>query len=373
MSAVEIVQVTNRKQLQNFINLPWKIYHGNPTWVPPLKAEVRRLLDTRKHPFWKFSERVLFLALRGNETVGRICGIVDNNHNRYHSEKMGAWGFFECQDDPEVASALFSEVETWLKTKGMNFLRGPLNPSANYSVGLLIEGFSLMPAIMMLYNPRYYVDLVTACGNEKEKDLFAFRVNREDQVTDRMERLARRIKRHNDITFRTMDPREIDREVKIVKEIYDDAWSENWGFVPMTDDEIAEVGSGLKRIGDKELSLFVYHGETPVGVCLVIADISPLLKRLNGKIGLTGLLKILLFRREITGVSLPLLGVRKDFQKLSSPLSLVAINHVSTLAREKHHYLEAGWTLEDNVGINKLIMEAGGRIHKKFRVYRKEI
>ena len=147
-------------ELKDFIDLPWRIYAEYPNWVPPLKKEVRRMLDPRRHPFWEFSERILFLARRGSETVGRIAGIIDRNYNQCHNEKMGIWGFFECTDDPEAAAALFSSVETWVRQKGMTFMRGPLSPSMNYETGLLIEGFDYPPAVGMTYNPPYYLKLI---------------------------------------------------------------------------------------------------------------------------------------------------------------------------------------------------------------------
>ena len=153
MAGIEIITVERRSELKDFIDLPWKIYAEYPKWVPPLKKEVRRMLDPGIHPFWEFSERILFLARRGSETVGRIAGIIDRHHNEFHGEQMGIWGFFECADDPEAAASLFSSVETWVRRKGMTFVRGPLNPSINYEVGLLIEGFDYPPALMMTYNP----------------------------------------------------------------------------------------------------------------------------------------------------------------------------------------------------------------------------
>ncbi len=155
-----IFQVTTESEMDEFIDLPWNVYANDTNWVPPLKKAVRKLLDPANHPFWKFSERVLFLARRGSQIVGRIAGILDNNFNSFHNENMGAWGFFECENDPSTAGALFETVEQWSRDKGLSFLRGPLNPSTNYEVGLLVEGFQYPPSIMMPYNPPYYVQLV---------------------------------------------------------------------------------------------------------------------------------------------------------------------------------------------------------------------
>ncbi|HWR72214.1 MAG TPA: acyl-CoA N-acyltransferase, partial [Nitrospirota bacterium] len=192
MAGIEIIAVDGRSELKDFIDLPWRIYAEYPNWVPPLKKEVRRMLDPRRHPFWEFSERMLFLARRGSETVGRIAGIIDRNYNQFHNEKMGIWGFFECADDPEAAAALFSSVETWALRKGMIFLRGPLSPSMNYETGLLIEGFDYPPVVGMTYNPPYYLKLIESGGYTKEKDLLAFLIDGEYRLPGWMDRLAER-------------------------------------------------------------------------------------------------------------------------------------------------------------------------------------
>ena len=194
MAPVEIVPVENSSEMNAFVDLPWEIYAGNENWVPPLKSRVRRLLDPSRHPFWKFSERVLFLARRDSEVVGRIAGILDHNANRFRNEKAGAWGFFECRDDVRAAAALFGAVEAWARRKGMTHLRGPLSPSTNYETGLLIEGFQYPPVIMMPYNPPYYLDLVESCGFQKEKDLVALLIVSSDQVSERLARLAGRLR-----------------------------------------------------------------------------------------------------------------------------------------------------------------------------------
>ena len=172
---------------------------STPNGSPPLRKRFAGCWTPGKHPFWEFSERILFLARRGSETVGRIAGIIDRHYNEFHGEKMGIWGFFECADDPEAAAALFSSVETWVRQKGMTFVRGPLNPSTNYEAGLLIDGFDYPPALMMTYNPPYYPRLVESCGFTKEKDLLAFLIDGAYRLPEWMDRLAERMaqkKRH---------------------------------------------------------------------------------------------------------------------------------------------------------------------------------
>jgi hypothetical protein len=373
MAGMEIITVEGGSELKDFIDLPWKIYAEYPRWVPPLKAEVRRMLDPRKHPFWEFSERILFLARRGSETVGRIVGIIDRHYNQFHDEKMGIWGFFECADDPEVAAALFSSVETWVHQKGMTFLRGPLSPSMNYEAGLLIEGFDYPPAVMMAYNPPYYPGLVESCGFTKEKDLLAFLIDGDYRLPDWMDRLAERIAKKKGVRIRHVDPKDRDAEFALIREIYNDSWSGNWGFVPLSDNEMRDIQKSVKPFADPDLVFFINYENEPAAVCVIFPDINPLLKRLNGRIGLLGLLKALIYRREIKGLRLLMFGIKEKYRQLGLPM--LAFHHIYEIAREKMKYqhLEMGWTLEDNESINALTGETGARICKKYRIFRKSL
>jgi hypothetical protein len=373
MAVIDIVVVEGKAALKEFIDLPWRIYASYPNWVPPLKKEVERLLDTRKHPFWEFSERILFLARRGSETVGRIAGIVDRNYNQCHDEKMGIWGFFECADDPEAAAALFTRVEQWVTEKGMTFLRGPLNPSMNNETGLLIEGFQYRPTVGMTYNPPYYQRLIESCGFEKEKDLLAFLIDGEYKLPDWMDRLAERTAKKKGVRIRHVDPKQMNAEFDLIREIYNDSWSGNWGFVPLTSNEMREIQKNVKPFADPDLVFFIYYDEVPAAVCVIFPDVNPLLKRLNGKIGLLGIFKALIYRREITGLRLLMFGIKEKYRQLGLPM--LAFQHIYEVAREKKNYqdLEMGWTLEDNESINFLTEETGAKKYKTYRIFRKPL
>jgi hypothetical protein len=372
-AGIEIVVVEGGSELKDFINLPWNLYAEYPRWVPPLKKEVRRLLDPRRHPFWSSAERRLFLALRGSQVVGRIAGIIDRCYNEFHGERMGIWGFFECADDPAAAKALFSAVETWARLKGMAFLRGPLNPSTNYELGLLVEGFDYLPALMMPYNPPYYSSLVESCGFAKEKDLLAFLIDGDYRLPEWMDSLAGRIARKKGIRIRPFRPKDEDAEFALIKEIYNDSWSANWGFVPLSDEEIRDIQKSVMTFADPDLAFFIYYEDEPAAVCVIFPDINPLLKRLNGRIGLLGLLKALLYRREITGLRCLLFGIKDKYRQLGIPM--LAFHHIFEVVRQKDKYrsLELGWTLEDNAAVNTLAVEAGARPYKRYRIFRKSL
>jgi hypothetical protein len=373
LAGIEIIAVEGGSALKEFIDLPWSIYAAYPNWVPPLKKEVRRMLDPHKHPFWEFSERILFLARRGSETVGRIAGIIDRNYNEFHNEKMGIWGFFECIDDPEATAALFSSVETWVRRKGMTFLRGPLNPSMNNESGLLIEGFDYPPVVGMTYNPPYYLKLIESCGFTKEKDLLAFLIDGEYRLPDWMERLAERTAQRKGVQIRHVDPKRMNAEYALIREIYNDSWSGNWGFVPLTDNEMRDIQKSVKPFADPDLVFFIYYDDEPAAVCVIFPDINVLLKRLNGRIGLLGLLKALIYRSEIKDLRLLMFGIKEKYRQLGLPL--LAFRHIYEIGREKNKYqnLEMGWTLEDNESINSLIEETGAKRYKKYRIFRKSL
>jgi len=331
------------------------------------------MLDPRQHPFWEFSERILFLARRGSETVGRIAGIIDRHYNQFHNEKTGIWGFFECVDDPEAAAALFSSVETWVRQKGMNFMRGPLSPSTNYETGLLIEGFDYPPALMMPYTPPYYPRLVESCGLTKEKDLVAFLIDGDYRLPEWMNSLAERISRKKGISIRRFRPKDENAEFDRIKEIYNASWSGNWGFVPLSDDEMRDIQKSVMTFADPDLVFFIYYDSDPAAVCVIFPDINPLLKRLNGRIGLLGLLKAILYRREIKGLRLLVFGIKEKYRQLGLPM--LAFHHICEIVRKKKkfHYLEMGWTLEDNESVNSLAEEAGAKPYKKYRIFGKSL
>lgn len=373
MASVEVVVAEGRAEIEDFVTLPWRIYTEYPRWVPPLKKVVRRMLDPRRHPFWASAERKLFLARRGSQTLGRIAGIIDRRYNELHDEKMGIWGFFECMDDSAAAAALFSAVERWVHQKGMTFLRGPLNPSTNYEVGMLVEGFDYPPALMMTYNPPYYERLVESCGFTKEKDLLAFLIDGDYRLPEWMDRLAERVAKKKGVCIRPFRPKEQDTEFALIREIYNASWSDNWGFVPLSDDEMRDIQKSVMTFADPDLAFFIYYEDDPAAVCVIFPDVNPLLKRLNGRIGLLGLLKAVLYRRKITGLRCLIFGVKDAYRQLG--FALLAIRHVYEVVRQKTRYrsLELGWTLEDNEAVNTLLQEGGARPYKRYRIFRKPL
>ncbi|MEI8182942.1 MAG: acyl-CoA N-acyltransferase [Desulfomonile sp.] len=375
MAGLEIVPVERSADFDAFIDLPWDIYADHPNWVPPLKKVVRRMLDTFEHPYWQFSERVLFLAHRDWKFVGRIAAIVDKNYNQYHKTGMGIWGFFECENDLEAAKGLFASAEEWVRGRGMTYLCGPFNPSTNYEIGMLIDGFEHQATFMMPYNPPYYLELAQASGLRKEKDLFSYLVDRSWQSPEWMEKIADRLKNDGRFSVRNANRKtdNVEAIVTRIRQIYDECWAGNWGFVPTTDAEVSELAMNLERFADEDLIFFVYCDEEPIGAALMVPNINPLLKRLNGKIGILGMFKYLLYRREINGVRGLLLGIKKKYQEIGVPFLLLYHALEVAYGKDQYQYLELGWNLEDNHAINQLEADGGAKLFKKYRIFKKTV
>lgn len=373
MGDIKIIPVRTKNDLKKFIDVPWSIYPSESNWVPPLKSDFKRLLNTKKHPFWEFSKRELFIAESDGKPIGRIAAIVDDNYNKYHNEKMGIWGFFECFDDLEAAKSLFNAAEEWVQLHGMEFIRGPLNPSTNYEVGLLIDGFEHFPTIMMPWNFPYYRDLVENCGYIKEKDLFTFRLYQHDPVGPRIERLGKRVISKGHVTIRNISRKNYDSDIKLLAGLYNQAWAENWGFVPMADSEIREMGKNLKRVLDEDLVFFLLYDGEPAGVVMVLPDMNPFLKRANGRMGLFTGIRFLFRHRFLVGLRAAMVGLKKDFKRLGAPL--VLFRHLNNLFRghKQIQFMEGGWTLEDNKDINELLVEMGGKKCSIYRIFRKSL
>ena len=266
---------TDKRGLLEFIKFPFKLYRGDPNWVPPLIEERLDLFNPKKNPFWEHSRYQLFLARRDGELVGTVVAVVNDRHNTTHHEKMGSFGFFETINDPAVAAALLDAAEGWAKAEGMTTMRGPLNPSQNDEVGTLIEGFDEPPMVMMTYNPRYIPSLIEGRGYTKAMDLYAWISNIEEGLKNAPEKLARvaeKAMQKQGIRIRKVDMAHFDRDVELVKKVYNAAWQRNWGFVPMTDHEMDHLAAGLKSMIDPNL---VFIAETadgqPVGVSIITA------------------------------------------------------------------------------------------------------
>lgn len=373
MASIELIPVRSRTEMHAFIELPWALYRDYPLWVPPLRSDARRLVDPARHPFWRSAERELFLVRRGGTWLGRIGAIIDRAYNSFRGEAMGAWGFFECAHDPEAAAALFGAAAEWAAERGAVFLRGPLNPSTNYTAGLLIQGFDLPPALMMPYNPPYYLELVRHCGFRKEKDLLAYRLTRDFQPPPWVLSLTERTAARSGVRLRRPDPRRLADELRLMNRVYNECWAGNWGFSPMSDAEVDDSARRLIRVFDPDLGFFLCAGDEPVGICLIVPDLNPLLKRFDGRLGLPALVKSYLYRSEVQGLRFMLFGLKAPQRQIG--VSFAALRYLLGLMERKrqYQYVEAGWILEDNDDVNAFFRQLAVPPCKIYRLYRRDL
>jgi hypothetical protein len=363
-----VEEVRNQQDLMTFIRFPWEMYRGDRYWVPPLIKDLL-LKFSANHPFRSHSEMILFLARREGKIVGRIAGIIDRNYIEFHQEKDGFFGFFESIDDAGVGEILLSRVSGWLRGHGMEKMAGPMNPSTNDECGLLIEGFDSSPCLMMPYNPPYYPSLIEAFGLRKRMDLYAYLLEEFSFHLDRLDRITERLrKREPLLQVRPIDLRRFDEELKIIKEIYNQAWSKNWGFVPLTDEEINLLAKELKPLVVSDLVLLAHWGEEPVGFSVSLPDYNEVLKHLNGKIGLLGALKFLYYSRRIHKIRVMLLGVKHAFQKKGVE-GLLYVETFRRGIRKGYQRSECSWILEENVLMQHGIEAMGGKRYKNYRIY----
>lgn len=367
--ALEVVATDSKQAFHEFVEFPYTLYRGDPYWVPPLRIAVKELLDRKKHPFYANADAEFFLAKRDGEVVGRIAAIFDRNHNKFHQESAGFFGFYESIDDAEVARALLRRAREWVFAKGATFLRGPVNPSTNYECGMLIEGFDSSPQVMMTYNPRYYPKLMEQAGLKKIKDLNAYVNTAGGTDFERIGRVADRKLARKGISVRPINMKDFDNEVLRVWEVYNAAWEKNWGFIPMTREEFFTMGKEMKQILKPELVLIGEAGNKVVGFALCLPDINFALKPAGGSLLPTGLLKILYYQRLIKNFRVVALGVIPEY-RTSGIAAAFYVTLVRT-AREKGYTgdFEMSWILEDNVLMIRSLEAMNAKHYKTYRIY----
>ena len=371
--SLQIVDAEKGRSFREFINLPWSVYRNNPYWVPPLKRDVRSLLSL-KHPFYRHAERKLFLCLKNGAPAGRIAAIVNHRHNEFHNEKAGFFGFFEAYRDADVCQALLEAAEGWLKDKGMEFCRGPVNPSTNEECGLLVDNFTSPPFVMMTFNPPYYPDLIEGAGYEKERDLHAYFFDAGGGIPERLERITRRIReREPDLVVRPLDMSRFSEELEVVRMVYNEAWEKNWGFVPMTDEEIDHMARQLKPLVVPEMVSFAFIGDEPAGFILSLPDYNQVLKLLNGRLTPLGIIKAIKASRNFKSGRCLTLGVREKFRKKG--IDAIMFAEVWDYGvRNGYQYGELSWILEDNRIVTETATKVfGARHYKTYRIYHRAL
>jgi GNAT superfamily N-acetyltransferase len=359
-----------------FIKAQWLFYQNNPNWVAPLVMDRKKLLNQQLNPFYKHSALQMFLAERNGKVVGRIAAITNDNHNATFRDKVGFFGFFECIDDHDVAKALIQAASEWLQQRGMTHIRGPVNPSMNDECGLLVDGFDGPPVILMTYNPPYYQALLEGAGLEKAKDLYAYILDQQTFRTDKLNRMQDMLMQRYGLTIRNVNMKnkaQFQADVAALKDIYNAAWEENWGFVKMTDEEFDFLAADLKQIANPDYVFFVEsHGKT-AGFCLALPDVNQcFIHNPSGNI-VTGLWHLLTKKKRIDTVRIIVLGVLPEFHNKGIDAVMYHVVASRALANGVR-YGEASWILEDNDMMNRALRTTmKGTAYRTYRIFEKPI
>ncbi len=378
MSDLQIRPVWTRRDRKAFVDFAWEVYKNDPAWVPPLKSEVHALLDPKENPWFGHGRAALFLAERGDRIVGRISAQVDDLVQIHMEQGLGQWGLFEALD-AETAAALIAHAEQWLRGEGMTKALGPISISIWDEPGLLIDGFDQSPMVMMGHHRPEYRAWIEAAGYTKAKDLYTYELDIRLDMVPLIDRLIKAGERNPRIRIREVDKGKFDSEAAIILGLLNDAWSDNWGYVPLTEAEIAYAGKKLKPIIFNDLVRIAEVDGEPAGFMITIPDINELIADLDGRLFPFGWAKLLwrLRNPRTRRVRVPLMGVASKYQgtRLSAQLAFMLIEFTRRVCVEKYgvHTGEFGWVLEDNQGMMSIAQLPGADINHTYRIYQRDL
>lgn len=371
---LRILRVATAAGRREFIECVYRLRGREPLWVPPLRRDVTALLDPRRHPFHQHSTIELFLARRGDRTVGRIAAIENTQHNRHWNERLAFFGFLDAEDDPEVFRALMVAAERWARARGATALRGPVSPSTNDECGLLVEGFDTAPALMTPWHPPHYRAHIEALGFGKGDDLLCYWLTRHS-FSERIPRLADAVEKRLErasikVRVRELNPRQWQRDLDSIRYLYNSAWSANWGFVPMTDAEFAWVAKELRPIVNPRYVLFAEVEEKPVAFALALPDYNVVLRHLAGRLGPAELLLAMWLKGSVKSIRLFMMGVLPEHRHRG--IDLMLYRDIARHCVEDGIYEgEMSWILERNRNMNRALEAMGARVYRRLRMYEK--
>ena len=368
------IDLTDKKDLKDFLELPWLIYKNDEHWVPPLKMALKDLFDLKKHPFYKTADVKTWVAVQNQVVVGRIMAIHNFTYNKFENNKVGHFGCFEVINDLEIATALVEEAASWLRAKGMTSIQGPMNPGTNYECGILVDKFDDAPQIMMTYNPPYYEKLLTDTGLTKAMDLLAYNIIADMTLPKVILDIAARTEKKSKVTYRNLNLKNWDQELKTLFEIYNSAWEDNWGFVPMSKDEFFHTAKDLKSIVDPTLIQYVVVDGVEAGFIMTLPDLNQVFKQIpSGKLSPLAIYKILTAKKRIDRVRVITMGIKKEFRKFGLDTLLYRNMQLSVMKNPRIKNIEMSWILEDNIEMNKPLIRMSGGPYKRYRLLHKAI
>jgi GNAT superfamily N-acetyltransferase len=372
MPGVTVRPVSGKRDLNEFIRVPFRLHQGTP-WVPPLIMERKEFLDRDKNPFFDHAEAEYFLAERDGRAVGRITAHVDERWTQFQGGNDGMFGFFESENDAETATALVEAATGWLRARGRERMLGPMDFTTNDECGLLIEGYDLHPMVLEPWHPPYYRELLEPLGMTKSMDLlmwelFLGQLKQGDRLHDLIHEAAKKAESEHGVTVRQMRKSDLEAEVARFMEVYNEAWGPNWGFVPITEEEVAFQAKNLKPILDENWAMIAEREGEVVGAALTLPDVNEVLKKMNGRLLPFGWWHFLMGRRKIDHVRVFALGVKPEYQHFGVAAALY-VRHVETAARVRQKGGEMGWILEVNEAMNRAMEGMGGTVVKRYRLY----
>jgi hypothetical protein len=378
MGAFRLQAVENKAQLADFLEVPFKVYRDDPNWVPQLHFERKEHLSPKKNPYFKHAEAQLFVLYKDNAPVGRISAQICQLHLERYRDSTGQFGFLDCIDDARAFAALFKGAEAWLAARGMTRARGPFNFSINDEMGLLVDGFDRPPNMMMAHALPYFSGYVEAQGYAKAKDVIAYEFDGSKERPYLLDRAAKRAKANKRISVRPLSKKNLKSELQLIMHIFNDAWSDNWGFVPFTQDEITMLGTNLKMlVSEGYIAIASLDGE-PAAMAVTLPNINEWIHDLGGKLFPFGWAKLVnrVLRSRHSSVRLPLMGVLKKHQD-SAMGSMLAITVIEAV--RDYHFAngivrgELSWILEDNHRMRSIIEAGGAEAYKTYRIYEKHL
>jgi len=370
MSGLIVIPVQSRREKRQFLALPWQLYAGDRYWIPPLRGNQKEMLNYTKHAFYERNEIQTFLALRDGRPCGRVAAIINYGHIERYQDRRGYFGFFECEDDVEVAAALFEAVQAWFAEREIVDFRGPMNPSMNYECGLLVEGFDSSPFFMMTYNKPYYGRLIEACGLRKVQDMFAFwgHIDMIESLDKKMDFVIKEAVRRFGITVRQLNTRRFKEEVRMFLNIYNASLEGTWGFTSLSEGEIEHMASSMKHLIAPEMTCIAEVDGRPIGATFALLDYNPRIKQIDGRLFPTGFARLLWNRRAIKRMRILSTNVVPEYQRWG--VGLVVLNGLLPSVRKWGlQEGEFSWVLESNHLSYSTLKRGGAKITKTYRFY----
>jgi hypothetical protein len=374
---IEIRQIQPGANLSDFLNVVDTIYADDAHYVRPLNQDLKDRLNPKRNPFFEHGEATIFTAYKDGKCVGRITGTIDREYLDRHKDDTGFWGFLDTVDDEEVAKALIARAESWLRERGMKRAIGPFSLNINEEIGCLVSGFEHPPTILNPHHRSYQGGLIEKAGYTKAKDLYGWRYS-VGELTTRTAKAQQEIKSLPEVTFRPVSMKHVERDVNIIVDVFNDAWSDNWGFTPLTRTEVRKMASDFKLILEPAITRIAFIDGEPAAVAVAIPNINSMIKDLGGSLFPLGLPK-LLYRLKVEGprsARVIILGIRKKYRQVRKYAGLSLFLYAELNESGKRigmEWGELGWTLENNSLVNTAIKLMGGKHYKTYRVYERAL